>query len=289
MIHPCKLVTEAVKYPFSKIKTCPAVFICEAVLAEETFLPLSGDDSCFYSPLFLPYIFPQISRSCNSWRWGSHQLPPACTGHDSVLWHSPLQRRRSEMQEISVRQQKTKEGSTVTVLLQLRPNAGRDLRLLPKMQLLLWWLSCAGRSEGHHWVTPHKEESRSCFLPAQHCSACAASGPHSCEVGSAPSTQHHLPGLLAKLCARLQAGNPEGALVKPKWSPSMAVTVLSHCRTLSVKWWTWQGDTDNHKDPPNPTSFLWHDHCRETLPLLVMDKHGSSLSQAIKICDFYPK
>lgn len=162
MIHPCKLVTEAVKYPFSKIKICPAVLLCEAVLAEETFLPLSGDDSCFYSPLFLPYIFPQISRSCNSWRWGSHQLPPACTGHDSVLWHSPLQRRRSEMQEISVRQQKTKEDSTVRVLLQLRANAGRDLRLLPKMQLLLWWLSCAGRSE------------RSGFLPVQHCSALTA-------------------------------------------------------------------------------------------------------------------
>lgn len=229
MIHPCKLVTEAVKYPFSKIKICPAVLICEAVLAEETFLPLSGDDSCFYSPLFLPYIFPQISRSCNSWRWGSHQLPPACTGHDSVLWHSPLQRRRSEMQEISVRQQKTKEDSTVRVLLQLRANAGRDLRLLPKMQLLLWWLSCAGRSE------------RSGFLPVQHCSARTASGPHGCEVGSAPSTQHRLPGLLAKLCARLQAGNPEGAFVKPKWSPSVVVTVLSHCRTLSARWWTVTG------------------------------------------------
>lgn len=174
MIHPCKLVTEAVKYPSSKIKICPAVLLCEAVLAEETFLPLSGDDSCFYSPLFLPYIFPQISRSCNSWRWGSHQLPPACTGHDSVLWHSPLQRRRSEMQEISVRQQKTKEDSTVRVLLQLRANAGRDLHLLPKMQLLLWWLSCAGRSEGHHWVMPHEEKSRSGFLLVQHCSALTA-------------------------------------------------------------------------------------------------------------------
>lgn len=100
----------------------------------ENFLPLSGDDSCFYSPLSLQYTFPQTSRSCNSWRWGSHQLPPACTGHDSDLWHSPPQRRRSEMQEISVRQQKTKQASTVRMLLQLIHTIGRDSCLLPRAQ-----------------------------------------------------------------------------------------------------------------------------------------------------------
>lgn len=91
------------------VKIHSAVFICKAGQAEEALLPVPGDDSCFHLPLDLQYIFPQISRSCNSWRWGNHQPPPAYTGHDSVLWHNPLQRRQSETQEITLRQERTKQ------------------------------------------------------------------------------------------------------------------------------------------------------------------------------------
>lgn len=184
MIQPCKTVTEAVKHPFSMVKIYSAVFICKAVQAEETFLPLPGDDSCFHLPLFLQYIFPQISHSCNSWRWGSHQPPPAYTGRDSVLWHSPLQRRRSETQEISMRQKTTKQDSTSWLCC-----CSLDLTL-GETQVFCQKRNGSAVEEDHRVVIRSRHtngRAEACSLPMKCCAAHTAPGLCSCKVCSTRS------------------------------------------------------------------------------------------------------
>lgn len=208
-----------------------AVSICKAVQAEEAVLLVSGDNSCFHLPLFLQYIFPQTSRSCNSWRWGSHQPPPAYTGRDSALWHSPLQRRRSETQEISMRQEKTKQDSTSWLY-----RCSLDLAL---GETQVFCQKCNGFWNGSAVEEDQRAATRSsnangraeaCSPPRKHGAARTAPGPRSCKVCSTHRTENHLPGLSEEHRVRLQMGNAEAVLVKP--NPSTVVTALSRCNVF---------------------------------------------------------
>lgn len=204
--NPCKTATEAVQHSSSMVKIHSAVFICKAGQAEETFVPVPGDGSCFHLPLDLPYIFPQISHSCNSWRWGSHQPPPAYTGHDSVLWHSPLQRRQSETQEITLRQKTKQEPTSWWCCCSLA---------LAMWEVQVFCQTCNGFCKGS------AVESRGWSSP----------GLCSCTACSTHRAENHLP---TELCIQLQTGNPEAGLIKP--NPSTVVTALSWCNIFLPLW-----------------------------------------------------
>lgn len=132
------------------------------------------------------------------------------------------------MQEISMRQEKTKQDSTswlcccsldltlgeTQVFCQKRNGFCNGSAVEEDERVVIRSSHANGRAEA-------------CSLPMKHCAARTAPRLRSCKACSTHRAENHLPSLPVEHCVRLQTGNPEAVLVK--LNPGTAVTALSCC------------------------------------------------------------